>query len=141
MKDCKKSFLWSNEMSKFQRREQVILSRLRTGCTRATHRHIIEREIIPICPHSETRLTLDHFLWECQGTKAVRDRIAINKDIWKTGLAGLAKLIDTKKIEIFHEEQQGFKETHTRQGTGNQRMGIQIGEVLLFNYFLFFRNL
>jgi hypothetical protein len=30
------------------------------------------------------------------------DRIAINKDIWQTGLAGLAKLIkNTKKIGIF----------------------------------------
>jgi hypothetical protein len=114
MKERKKSFLWSNEMSKFQRREQVILSRLRTGCTRATHRHIIEREIIPICPHSETRLTLDHFLWECQGTKAVRDRIAIKKDIWQTGLAGLAKLIEYTKKSSTKNNKDSKTHTHDK---------------------------
>jgi hypothetical protein len=70
------------------------VSRLRIGYTRATHLHIIERQIIPVCSPSETRLTLDHFLWECQGTKTAR----------QTGLAGLAKLTEyTKKIGIFHE--------------------------------------
>jgi hypothetical protein len=53
--------------------------------------HIIERDKIPVCPHCETGLSLDHFLWICQGTKTERDQIAIN--IWQTGLAGLAKLI------------------------------------------------
>jgi hypothetical protein len=71
-----------------------------------------------------TGLSLDHFLWECQGTEVERDRIAINKDIWQTGLARLAKLIEyTKKTRNLPRNLQNDKDskTHIRQGTGNPR--------------------
>jgi hypothetical protein len=44
-----------------------------------SHRHIREREIMLLCLHCEVGLSIDHFLWEFQGTKAEKDRITINK--------------------------------------------------------------
>jgi hypothetical protein len=138
MKERKKSIQWSNEMSGFQRREQVILSRLRTGYTRATHRQYLEREIIPVCPQCKTRLTLDHFLWECEGTKAEKDQISINKVTWQTRLTGLAKLMEyTKKYSTKFEEQQGPKDTYTTRHWKPKNESTNRFNFFHFIYFLF----
>jgi hypothetical protein len=79
MKERKKSILRSNKMSRFQRREQVVLSRLRIGYTRATHRLCILKEIIAVCetgnakdqklkgiesPSKKTSGKLDYMDWQ-----------------------------------------------------------------------------
>jgi hypothetical protein len=43
MKNRKTSVSWQNDTVQLSRKEQVIISRLRTEYTRATHRHIIEK--------------------------------------------------------------------------------------------------
>jgi hypothetical protein len=45
MKHRKASVNWQIDMVELSRKEQVVISRLRTGYTRATHRHIIEKPI------------------------------------------------------------------------------------------------
>jgi hypothetical protein len=43
MRTRKTSASWQNDTAEFSRKEQMIISRLRTGYTRATHRHVIEK--------------------------------------------------------------------------------------------------
>ena len=47
------------------RRNEVVLSRLRIGHTRLTHRYLMEQQPPPICPSCQTRITVPHFLIEC----------------------------------------------------------------------------
>jgi hypothetical protein len=48
------------------RKEQMVVSRLGTGYTRPTHRHIIEKTPSPECPFCGMSLTTKHILWECK---------------------------------------------------------------------------
>jgi hypothetical protein len=48
------------------RREQVIISRLRTGYTRATHGPRMNGITDPQCPFCDTGLTVDLVLWAAQ---------------------------------------------------------------------------
>jgi hypothetical protein len=47
------------------RKEQVAISRLRTGYTRTTHGFKMEGVSNPLCPFCNTYLSVDHILWEC----------------------------------------------------------------------------
>jgi hypothetical protein len=60
-------------MVELSRKKQVVISRLRTGYTRAAHRHKIEQTDIPYCPFCDVRLTTDHFLWQCSETRNERE--------------------------------------------------------------------
>jgi hypothetical protein len=57
MKNRKTSVSWQNNTVELSKREQVIIYRLRTGYTRATHRHMIEKTDTPNCPFCVVRLT------------------------------------------------------------------------------------
>jgi hypothetical protein len=48
------------------RKEQVAISRLRTGYTRTTHGLKMERVDNPLCPFCNTDLSVYHILWECK---------------------------------------------------------------------------
>jgi hypothetical protein len=52
------------------RKEQVTISRLRTGYTRVTH--VVKMEGIGnlLCPFCNTDLSVDHILWECKETES-----------------------------------------------------------------------
>jgi hypothetical protein len=56
-------------------REQVEISRLRTGYTRATHSAVMDKEPSPGCPFCAVNLTTDHILWHCKETETKRKRI------------------------------------------------------------------
>jgi hypothetical protein len=47
MKHRKASISWQNDTVELSKTEQVVISCLRTGYTRATHNHIIEKTDIP----------------------------------------------------------------------------------------------
>jgi hypothetical protein len=47
MKHRKASVSWQIDTVKLSRKEEVVISRFRTGYTRVTHRHIIEKTDIP----------------------------------------------------------------------------------------------
>jgi hypothetical protein len=68
-RNMKVSVSWQNDTVELSRKEQVVISRLRTGYryTRATHRHIIEKTNIPDCPFCD--VTTDHILWQCSETR------------------------------------------------------------------------
>jgi hypothetical protein len=52
--------------------EQVMVSILKTGYTRATDRHVIEKTPSPECPFCGVSLTSEQILWEC--TETTRER-------------------------------------------------------------------
>jgi hypothetical protein len=76
MKHRKASVSWQNDTVELSRKEQVVISRLRTMYTRATptHRHIIEKTDIPDCAFCDVCLTTDRFLWHCSETRNERDK-------------------------------------------------------------------
>jgi hypothetical protein len=67
-----------------QTREQVVISRLRTGYTRATHSAVMNKEPSRECLFCSVNLTTDHILWHCEKTEAKRVQMDIGKEIWKT---------------------------------------------------------
>jgi hypothetical protein len=88
MKHRKVSVSWQNDTVKLSRKEQVVISRLRTGYTRATHKHIIEKTDIPDCLFCDVRLTTDHILYN------ERDECGIQSTAWKKGREGIKKLVN-----------------------------------------------
>jgi hypothetical protein len=52
----------------------VVVSRLRTGYTRATHRHVIEKTPSPECSFCGVSLTTEHILWKCTETTREREK-------------------------------------------------------------------
>jgi hypothetical protein len=83
----------SNDTSAMKRNNQVVMSRLRTGYTRATHSQIINHKPPPECLFCNTKLNTDHILWTCKETEEERNRSNIISDIWKGGKKNMEKLI------------------------------------------------
>jgi hypothetical protein len=63
-------------------KEQVAISRLRTGYTRATHDPKIGN---PLCPFCNTHLSVYHILWECNETEDQRTNMDMKKVQWING--------------------------------------------------------
>jgi hypothetical protein len=90
-------------LSDMNHRQALVISCLRTGYTRATHRHIIEKNDIPDCPLCDVRLTTNHILWQCSETRNERDECGINSTVWKEGREGIKKLVKyIREIVLFH---------------------------------------
>jgi hypothetical protein len=89
-------------MTETPKREQVVISRLRTGYTRATHGPRMNGIINPQCLFSDTELTVDHVLWECTKTQQTKREMMMTPEIWTRGAEGMKKIIEyTKKIGFF----------------------------------------
>jgi hypothetical protein len=63
MKNRKKEIEWNIDTKKMKRRDQVVISRLRTAYTMATHGYIINEQDNNKCFFCNIRLTVDHTLW------------------------------------------------------------------------------
>jgi hypothetical protein len=72
IKKRKKNTGGKNDTEKLKRRDQVAITRLRTGYSRVTHRNIIEGTPDPDCSFCSANLTLEHILWQCQETDEER---------------------------------------------------------------------
>jgi hypothetical protein len=70
MKNRKKEIEWNKDTKKIKRRDQIVISRLRTGYNMATHRNIINKQDNSECFFCNVRLTVDHILWDCKETEA-----------------------------------------------------------------------
>jgi hypothetical protein len=99
-------------MKNRKKRYQVVISRLRTGYTMATHGYIINKQNNNKCPVCNVRLTVDHILWDCKETKAERQRANIQNNIWdrsiKINFKTLLRPIFTK-ICVFWAKHKLFK--------------------------------
>jgi hypothetical protein len=86
------------------RREQVFISRLCTGYTRATHSAVMDKKPSRECPFCAVNLTTDHILWYCKETETKRHQMDIGKEIWKGGKQEMEKLIKyVKEIRFLTE--------------------------------------
>jgi hypothetical protein len=85
------------------RKEQVAISRLRTGFTRATHGPKMDGVDNPLCPFCNTDLSVDHILRECKETEDQRTSMDMNKEKWINGKKGMEKMIDyAKEIGLYN---------------------------------------
>jgi ribonuclease HI len=70
------------------RREQVVMSRVRMGYSKLTHSHLIEKRNPPICECSTTDdaniKTIEHIMWECPV-------LALQRESFKISRASLTK--------------------------------------------------
>jgi hypothetical protein len=65
------------------RREQVVISRLRTGYKRATHGPRKNGITNLQCPFCDIGLTVDHVLWDCTETEQTkREKMMMTPEIW-----------------------------------------------------------
>jgi hypothetical protein len=69
----------------YERKEQVAISRLRTGYTRATHGPKMEGVSNPLCPFCNIYLSVDNILWECKETEDQRMNTDMRKEQWING--------------------------------------------------------
>jgi hypothetical protein len=74
------------------RREQVVISRLRTGYTRATQSALVNKETSLEWLFCAVNLTTDHILWHCKETETKRLQMDITKEIRKGGKQKMKKL-------------------------------------------------
>ena len=66
LRKCKTFNSEKNPATTFNRRDQVLLTRLRIGHSIITHQHIFNKEPPPKCDVCPYRLTVDHILIECK---------------------------------------------------------------------------
>ena len=77
--------------SQSNRREEVVLARLRIGHTHMTHSYLLKGEEFPECIPCNTTLSVKHLLIECTDRAHYRDKY-FHAD-------GLKTLFDTEKLE------------------------------------------
>jgi hypothetical protein len=99
MKEHKPHHIMNTNTKTMTRREQVVISRVRTGYTRVTHSALMDKEPSPECPFCAVNLTSNHTLGQCKETETKRLQRGITKEIWKGGRQEMKKLIkDVKEI-------------------------------------------
>jgi hypothetical protein len=105
MKKCKLFIPKKNTNTKtMNRREQVVVSRLRSGYTRATHASVIviDKDLSTECPFCAVKITIDYILWDCKKTEITRLQMNITKEIWKGGKEEMEKLLSyVKEIGLY----------------------------------------
>lgn len=70
------------------RKLDVIVTRLRIGHTRVTHRHLLLGEAHPICYHCNCTLTIKHILTECTGLVHFYNKYFGTTDLQLSSLVG-----------------------------------------------------
>ncbi|PJE78782.1 Ribonuclease H [invertebrate metagenome] len=91
--------LKTSKPSRKDRREEIVLSRLRTGHTYPTHSFLLKREDPPVCYACDAQFTVEHFLIECSDFKQIRDKYFRVPDM-KT----LFSSVDSKTIFSYLKE-------------------------------------
>ncbi|KAK9869321.1 hypothetical protein WA026_003075 [Henosepilachna vigintioctopunctata] len=86
-----------------KRRDEVVMNRVRIGHTRLTHKHILEREELPICTNCRTAKTIHHILI-CLVFIRQRDYIEISNqdpfEVLRTDPQRVMKYL--KEIELYN---------------------------------------
>lgn len=74
---------WKNEQGNINRRDNVILMRLRIGHTRLTSEYLMKKDSPPMCSMCNTQLTIRHIIEECQKYDNIMNHLQIPRDITK----------------------------------------------------------
>jgi hypothetical protein len=96
MKGRKIEHKYDGDTRGMMRKEQVVISSLRTGYTRATHGPGMNGITDPQCPFCDTGLTVDHVLWDCTETEQTKREVMMTPEIWTRGAEGMKKIIYEK---------------------------------------------
>ena len=72
----------NNPTLKFNRNDQVILTRIRIGHTRVTHQHLITKDNPPICEKCNVPINIDHILLDCTKYQIEREKFKCNKQLY-----------------------------------------------------------
>ena len=93
------------EVQLYDRRDEVVLTRLRIGHTRLTHSFILLGEDPPECIPCGCPLTIKHILTECLDTKCIRDSFytETNMKVLFEKVAGDIILAFLKEINLFNK--------------------------------------
>jgi hypothetical protein len=94
MRERKGKAEWSKDTEGLGRRDQVKISRVRTGYTRVNHGYIGEKHDSPECPFCKSKIRLEHVLWACGETEQKCREMNMNKNIWNERYEGTLQLID-----------------------------------------------
>jgi hypothetical protein len=100
MKKRKPFFEKNTNTKTMNRHEQVAVSRLRTGYTRATH-SVINKDLSTECPFCAVKITIDHILWDCKKTEITQLQMNIIQEIWIGGKEEMKKLY-VKEIGLYN---------------------------------------
>lgn len=85
-----------------ERREQVVINRLRIGHTRLTHQYLLKKEPPPICLNCNTQLTIKHLLTECPMYEEQRQETKLGESIKSQLTSNLTRVLQfLKDIELY----------------------------------------
>lgn len=65
---------WASS-SRHNRKEEVVISRLRIGHTALTHKHLLDREDSPMCSTCNIIITIKHILSDCPALEVYRKKV------------------------------------------------------------------
>jgi DNA repair exonuclease SbcCD ATPase subunit len=103
MQEIKKNPSWQNDTGKLKRRDQVAVTRLRTGYSRGTHRNKMGGAPDPDCPFCSAKLTQEHILWQCKETDEERRKSNMTKEVWEKGEEQAKMLVEyVKNIGLYY---------------------------------------
>jgi hypothetical protein len=85
MKERKPDVERKEDTKRMPRKEQVAISRLRTGYTGVIHSPKMEGVSNLLCPFCNTHLSVDHILWEFKETEDQRTNMDMKKEQWNNG--------------------------------------------------------
>lgn len=87
------------------RKDDIVLARLRIGHTKITHQYLMEKEQPPRCQHCNAPLSVKHFMTDCPVLEEERDRADIStnlQDVLEDNLDKAKKVIEyLKKIDMY----------------------------------------
>jgi hypothetical protein len=83
MKERKPFFEKNTNTKTMNRREQVVVSRIRTGYTRATYASVMNKDLSIECPFCGVKTTVDHIVSDCKETEIKRLQMNITKAMKK----------------------------------------------------------
>jgi hypothetical protein len=100
-KDTKKSL----ELSSLKRKDAIIITRLRIGHTRLTHKYLFTRMKQKEKCHCNEDLTVKHILADCKYFENIRNKHNVNiTDLKSKNKKNLMKIINyLKEIQLYEE--------------------------------------
>jgi hypothetical protein len=88
---------WQNDTEKLKRRDQMAVTRLKTGYNRATHSNQMEGTPDLDCLFCSAKLLLEHILWQCEETEKERRKSNMTKEVWEKGEKEAKMLVEYVK--------------------------------------------
>jgi hypothetical protein len=104
VKERKKQKSFQNDTEKMKRHNQVVVTRLRTGYSRATHYNKMEGTLDPNFPFCSAKRTLEQILWQRKETEEERCKSSMTKQACEKGEEGAKMMVEyVKNIGLYYK--------------------------------------